>query len=251
MGTGAERRRAESLPPRPRLRGVAAAAGDRPDRPLPDPRLRRRHAARRDAAGARPPGARRARCSRSASATSRPGRSPGRWGSPRRTDWRSSSAPRCITAWSAATSSTRSSRSACAKNLAILPWSPLAGGFLTGKYRRDQEEHPEGSRFATSKFGEFPPVDKERGFDVVERLIALAVERDTTPDDDRDQVAADPARRDLGDHRRPPPRTARRQPRRDDPRPAAGRPRRPDRADGPAHALPQWMIERQAANRTV
>jgi aryl-alcohol dehydrogenase-like predicted oxidoreductase len=68
-----------------------------------------------------------------------------------------------------------------AENLALLPWSPLAGGFLTGKYRRDQQTHPEGSRFATSKFGEFPPVDKERGFDVVERLIGMAVERGTTP----------------------------------------------------------------------
>jgi aryl-alcohol dehydrogenase-like predicted oxidoreductase len=67
------------------------------------------------------------------------------------------------------------------ENLALLPWSPLAGGFLTGKYRRDQTGHPEGSRFATSKFGEFPPVDKEKGFDVVERLIEMAVERDTTP----------------------------------------------------------------------
>jgi aryl-alcohol dehydrogenase-like predicted oxidoreductase len=67
------------------------------------------------------------------------------------------------------------------ENLALLPWSPLAGGFLTGKYRRDQTAHPEGSRFATSKFGEFPPVDKEKGFDVVERLIEMAVERDTTP----------------------------------------------------------------------
>jgi len=67
------------------------------------------------------------------------------------------------------------------ENLAILPWSPLAGGFLTGKYRRGQEQHPEGSRFATSRFGEFPPVDKDRGFDVVDRLIAMAVERDTTP----------------------------------------------------------------------
>jgi aryl-alcohol dehydrogenase-like predicted oxidoreductase len=67
------------------------------------------------------------------------------------------------------------------EGLAVLPWSPLAGGFLTGKYRRDQEAHPPGSRFATSKFGEFPPVDKAVGFRVVERLIELAVEHDTTP----------------------------------------------------------------------
>lgn len=65
--------------------------------------------------------------------------------------------------------------------LSLLPWSPLAGGFLTGKYRRDQTEHPEGSRFATSKFGVFPPVDPEKGYDVVEKLIAMAVERNTTP----------------------------------------------------------------------
>ncbi len=67
------------------------------------------------------------------------------------------------------------------EGLAILPWSPLAGGFLSGKYRRDQERHPEGSRFATSKFGEFPPVDKDRGFAVVEHLIAMAASHRTTP----------------------------------------------------------------------
>jgi aryl-alcohol dehydrogenase-like predicted oxidoreductase len=31
---------------------------------------------------------------------------------------------------------------------ALIPWSPLAGGFLTGKYRRDQAA-PQGSRFET------------------------------------------------------------------------------------------------------
>ncbi len=67
------------------------------------------------------------------------------------------------------------------ENLALLPWSPLAGGFLTGKYRRDQESLPEGSRFSTSKFGQFPPVDKERGYEVIERLIEIAVAHDTSP----------------------------------------------------------------------
>ena len=67
------------------------------------------------------------------------------------------------------------------EGLALLPWSPLAGGFLTGKYRRDQSSPPEGSRFSTSKFGEFPPVDKERGYEVIERLIEMAVARDTSP----------------------------------------------------------------------
>jgi aryl-alcohol dehydrogenase-like predicted oxidoreductase len=67
------------------------------------------------------------------------------------------------------------------QNLAILPWSPLAGGFLSGKYRRDQEKHPDGSRFATSRFGEFPPVNKELGFRLVDHLVALAERRETTP----------------------------------------------------------------------
>jgi aryl-alcohol dehydrogenase-like predicted oxidoreductase len=68
-----------------------------------------------------------------------------------------------------------------AENLALLPWSPLAGGFLTGKYRRDQTEPPAGSRFATSKFGAFPPVDRALGFDVIDRLLSLSVALDTTP----------------------------------------------------------------------
>ncbi|ACY13192.1 aldo/keto reductase [Haliangium ochraceum] len=41
--------------------------------------------------------------------------------------------------------------------LGILPWSPLAGGFLTGKYHKDQEP-PEGSRLETWK-------DRYAGFD--------------------------------------------------------------------------------------
>lgn len=67
------------------------------------------------------------------------------------------------------------------EKLALLPWSPLAGGFLTGKYGRGQAEKPAGSRFATSKFGEFPPVDREKGFDVVDRLVAIAERLGTTP----------------------------------------------------------------------
>lgn len=67
------------------------------------------------------------------------------------------------------------------EGLAILPWSPLAGGFLTGKYRRDAGTYPEGSRFATSKFGEFPPVDKEKLYRVVDRLKQFAEHRESTP----------------------------------------------------------------------
>ncbi len=66
------------------------------------------------------------------------------------------------------------------EGLAILPWSPLAGGFLTGKYRREQTDHPQGSRFSTSAFGQFPPVDLPAGYDVVESLVAQATRLGTT-----------------------------------------------------------------------
>jgi aryl-alcohol dehydrogenase-like predicted oxidoreductase len=37
------------------------------------------------------------------------------------------------------------------QKLAILPWSPLAGGFLSGKYSRENEK-PDGARRATLDF---------------------------------------------------------------------------------------------------
>lgn len=59
------------------------------------------------------------------------------------------------------------------ENIGVLPWSPLSGGFLSGKYRRDNPS-PEGAR--RSSF-DFPPVDVERGFDAVEVLDRIAKER--------------------------------------------------------------------------
>ena len=56
------------------------------------------------------------------------------------------------------------------EGLGIMTWSPLAGGFLTGKFRRG-EDGPDGSRRTTF---DFPPVDKERGYDVVEALDEMA-----------------------------------------------------------------------------
>jgi aryl-alcohol dehydrogenase-like predicted oxidoreductase len=60
----------------------------------------------------------------------------------------------------------------------LIPWSPLAGGFLTGKYKRGQEP-PEGSRFAERKFYGEHAIDPV--FDVVERLEALAEDKGCTP----------------------------------------------------------------------
>lgn len=55
-------------------------------------------------------------------------------------------------------------------NVGIMVWSPLAGGLLSGKYRRGSEG-PEGARRTTF---DFPPVDREHAYDVVEAMAPIA-----------------------------------------------------------------------------
>lgn len=59
------------------------------------------------------------------------------------------------------------------EGLGVLPWSPLSGGFLSGKYRRETPS-PEGAR--RSGF-QFPPIDEAHGFDAVETLEQIAKDR--------------------------------------------------------------------------
>jgi aryl-alcohol dehydrogenase-like predicted oxidoreductase len=56
------------------------------------------------------------------------------------------------------------------QNLAILPWSPLAGGVLSGKFSRDGAS-PAGARRATF---DFPPIDRERTFRVIDVMRPIA-----------------------------------------------------------------------------
>ena len=56
------------------------------------------------------------------------------------------------------------------EGLAILPWSPLAGGLLTGKFV-DGEAGPAGARRTAF---DFPPVDKPRAFRCVEAMRPIA-----------------------------------------------------------------------------
>jgi aryl-alcohol dehydrogenase-like predicted oxidoreductase len=62
------------------------------------------------------------------------------------------------------------------QNLAILPWSPLAGGVLSGKFSRDGAG-PAGSRRATF---DFPPIDRERTFNVIDVMRPMAKAHATT-----------------------------------------------------------------------
>jgi aryl-alcohol dehydrogenase-like predicted oxidoreductase len=64
-----------------------------------------------------------------------------------------------------------------AAGLGILVWSPLSGGFLSGKYTR---EDPTGGGGRLSSFS-FPPIDRERGYDVVEVLRRIAADRAVAP----------------------------------------------------------------------
>jgi aryl-alcohol dehydrogenase-like predicted oxidoreductase len=59
------------------------------------------------------------------------------------------------------------------EGVGLMVWSPLAGGFLSGKYGRDQQAEAGSRRTAF----DFPPVDKERAFDVIDVMREIAEAR--------------------------------------------------------------------------
>jgi aryl-alcohol dehydrogenase-like predicted oxidoreductase len=61
------------------------------------------------------------------------------------------------------------------QGLGVLVWSPLAGGLLSGKYRRD-DRPTAGSRQLTD-WGEPPVYDPDRLYDIVEILIGIGEQR--------------------------------------------------------------------------
>ena len=63
-----------------------------------------------------------------------------------------------------------------AEKTGLLVWSPLAGGLLSGKFGRDKAAE-DGSRRKTF---DFPPVDMERGYDVIEALQAIGQAKGAT-----------------------------------------------------------------------
>jgi aryl-alcohol dehydrogenase-like predicted oxidoreductase len=69
--------------------------------------------------------------------------------------------------------------SALDQGLGLLIWSPLAGGLLSGKYRRG-EPPPEGSRHAT-EWSEPPVYDEEKLYDTVDVLVSIASDHDVSP----------------------------------------------------------------------
>jgi aryl-alcohol dehydrogenase-like predicted oxidoreductase len=52
------------------------------------------------------------------------------------------------------------------QGLGVMVWSPLAGGFLSGKFTRDKRGDNDSRRTTF----DFPPVDKERAYDVIDAM---------------------------------------------------------------------------------
>lgn len=62
------------------------------------------------------------------------------------------------------------------QKVGLMVWSPLAGGFLSGKYKRNATGE-EGRR--TENF-DFPPLNKERAFDIIDVLAPMAIDKKVT-----------------------------------------------------------------------
>jgi aryl-alcohol dehydrogenase-like predicted oxidoreductase len=55
------------------------------------------------------------------------------------------------------------------QNLGLLVWSPLAGGFLSGKFTRNSAD----AEARRASF-DFPPINKDRAFDIIDVLLRIA-----------------------------------------------------------------------------
>lgn len=55
------------------------------------------------------------------------------------------------------------------QNLAVMPWSPLAGGFLSGKYTRANEKAGDSRRDTF----DFPPINKDRAYDIIDVITEI------------------------------------------------------------------------------
>jgi aryl-alcohol dehydrogenase-like predicted oxidoreductase len=59
---------------------------------------------------------------------------------------------------------------ALSENISLMPWSPLAGGFLSGKFNRNKDKAGESRRDVF----DFPPVNKEKTYDIIDVMEAVA-----------------------------------------------------------------------------
>ena len=62
--------------------------------------------------------------------------------------------------------------------IGVMVWSPLAGGFLSGKYTREKPKGETGDRLAGF---EFLPYDRERAYSLIELLRSIGTRRSASP----------------------------------------------------------------------
>ncbi|MET8152827.1 aldo/keto reductase [Actinoplanes sp. NPDC049668] len=65
------------------------------------------------------------------------------------------------------------------QGLGVLVWSPLAGGLLAGRYRRDAR--PSGGSRQLTEWNEPPVYDSERLYDTVDVLVSIGADRGVSP----------------------------------------------------------------------
>ncbi len=58
---------------------------------------------------------------------------------------------------------------ALSEKLGLMPWSPLAGGFLSGKFTRDKEKAGESRK---DNF-DFPLINKEKAYDIIDLMLKI------------------------------------------------------------------------------
>ncbi|MGH8264774.1 MAG: aldo/keto reductase, partial [Steroidobacteraceae bacterium] len=62
--------------------------------------------------------------------------------------------------------------------IGVMVWSPLAGGFLSGKYTRQQPKGEGGGRLEGF---DFLPYDRERGYQLIDLLQSMGAKRGASP----------------------------------------------------------------------
>jgi aryl-alcohol dehydrogenase-like predicted oxidoreductase len=65
---------------------------------------------------------------------------------------------------------------ALSEGLALMPWSPLAGGFLSGKFTRNNEVAGDSRRDTF----DFPPLNKEKAYDIIDVLLQIGAEHNVS-----------------------------------------------------------------------
>ncbi len=93
--------------------------------------------------------------------------------------------------------------------LGTLVWSPLAGGLLSGKYRRGAT--PEGAARHVGDWNEPPIYDHDRLYDTIDAIVEIASHARCRTVADRSRLAARAPGRDVARHRRQDARATRRE----------------------------------------